>query len=117
MIVDALAVAEPSQNLAIRGVSAIGTLAAVAIPPLQPLSKACKDEQLDLPGRRAACQAMVARMEQSSTMLTQSLALSLEERWWPAGSPEREIVRAKRRRLDYLMAVSSQTSWWHKNAD
>jgi hypothetical protein len=117
MIVDALAVAEPSQNLAIRGVSANGTLAAVAIPPLQPLSKACKDEQLDLPGRRAACQAMVARMEQSSTMLTQSLALSLEERWWLAGSPEREIVRAKRRRLDYLMAVSSQTSWWHKNAD
>jgi hypothetical protein len=117
MTVDALAVAEPSQNLAMRGVGAMGTLAALAIPPLLPLSKACKLEQLDLPGRRAACEAMAARMEQSSTVLTQGLALSLEERWWPAGSPQREIVRAKRRRLDYLMTVSSHTSLWHKNAD
>jgi hypothetical protein len=60
---------------------------------------------------------MVVRLEQSSMVLTQGLALSLEERWSPAGSPEREIVRAKRRRLDYLMTVSSRMSWWHKNAD
>jgi hypothetical protein len=50
----------------------------------------------------------VARMEQSSTVLTHSLALSLQERWWPAGGPQREVVRAKRRRLDYLMTMSSR---------
>jgi hypothetical protein len=32
-------------------------------------------------------------MEQSSTVLTQSLALSLQEHWWPAGSPQREVAR------------------------
>jgi hypothetical protein len=117
MMVDAMAVANPSQSLVARGTLAIGVLAAQAIPALQPMSKACRLEQLDLPGRRAACEAMVARMEQSSTVLTQSLALSLQERWWPAGSPQREIVRAKRRRLDYLMTVSSRSRWWRMNRD
>ncbi|MDB6042285.1 MAG: hypothetical protein JWM63_836 [Gammaproteobacteria bacterium] len=117
MMVDALAVSNPSQSLATRGTAAIGMLAAQAIPALQPMSKACRLEQLDLSGRRAACAAMVARLEQSSTVLTQSLALSLQERWWPAGSPQRDIVRAKRRRLDYLMTTSSRIRWWRMNRD
>jgi hypothetical protein len=117
MMVDALAVASPSQTLATRGTEAIGVLAAQAIPPLQPMSKACRLEQLSLPGRRAACEALVARMEQSSTVLTQGLALSIQERWWPAGSPEREVLRAKRRRLDYLLTTSSRIRWWRMNRD
>lgn len=117
MMVDALAVASPSQSLATRGTEAIGVLAAQAIPPLQPMSKACRLEQLSLPGRRAACEALVARMEQSSTVLTQSLAISMQERWWPAGSPQREVLRAKRRRLDYLMTTSSRIRWWRMNRD
>lgn len=117
MMVDALAVASPSQSLATRGFEAIGVLAAQAIPPLQPMSKACRLEELSLPGRRAACEALVARMEQSSTVLTQGLAISIQERWWPAGSPQREVLRAKRRRLDYLMAMSSRIRWWRMNRD
>ena len=117
MMVDALAVANPAQSLATRATVAIGMLAAQAIPPLQPMSKACRLEQLDLPGRRAACEVMVARMEQSSTVLTQGLALSLQERWWPVGSPQRDVVRAKRRRLDYLMMTSSRIRWWRMNRD
>ena len=117
MMVDALAVASPSQSLVTRGTEAIGTLAAQAIPPLQPISKPCRPEQLGLPDRRAACEALVAGMEQSSTVLTQSLAISMQERWWPAGSPQREVLRGKRRRLDYLMAMSSRTRWWRMNRD
>lgn len=116
MMVDALAVANPSQ-IGTRGTVAIGVLAAQAIPALQPMSKACRLEQLNLLGRRAACEALVARMEQSSTVLTQSLAISMQERWWPAGSPQREVVRAKRRRLDYLMTMSSRIRWWRMNRD
>jgi len=116
MMADALAVANPSQSLATRGTVAIG-LAAQAIPALQPMSKACRLEQLNPPGRRAACEALVARMEQSDTVLTQSLAISMQERWWPAGSPQREVVRAKRRRLDYLMTMSSRIRWWRMNRD
>jgi hypothetical protein len=117
MMVDALAVASPSQDLATRGIDAIGTLAAEPIPWLEAISRACRLEQLDLPGRRAACEAMAARMEQSDTVLTQSLALSLEERWRPAGSPQRDVLRAKRRRLDYLVTMSSRIRWWRMNHD
>lgn len=117
MMVDALAVANPSQNLATRYLDAVGVVAAEAVPPLLPMAKACRVAYLDLPGRRAACEAMVARMEQSSTVLTQSLALTLQERWWPPGSPQCEVVRAKRRRLDYLMTTSSRVRWWRINRD
>jgi hypothetical protein len=98
-------------------VNAIGLLSAMAIPPLQPMSKACVREQLELPGRRAACESMFKRMEQSSTVLTQSLALSVQERWWPAGSAEREALQKQRRRLDYLLAMSNRFRWWRMNRD
>lgn len=117
MMVDALAVANPSQDLFTRGIYAMGILAAEPIPPLQAIARACRLEQLDLPGRRAACEVMVAHMEQSDTMLTQSLALSLQERWWPAGSPQRDVLHAKRRQLDYLMTMSSRIRWWRMNHD
>jgi hypothetical protein len=117
MMVDALAVASPSQDLATRGIYAIGILAAEPIPPLQAISRACRLEQLDLPGRRAACEAMAARMEQSDTVFTQSLALSLQERWWPVGSPQHDVLRAKRRRLDYLMMMSSRIRSRRMNHD
>jgi len=117
MMVDALAVASPSESLVGRGFEAMGMLAAEAVPPLQPMSRACRLEELSLPGRRAACEALVARMEQSSTVLTQSLAISMQERWWPADSPEREVLRAKRRRLDYLMTMASRVRWGRMNRD
>jgi hypothetical protein len=117
MMVDALAVANPSQNLATRYIGAVGVLAAQPVPTLLPMSKACRLAQLDLRGRRAACEAMVARMERSSTVLAQSLALGLQERWWPPASPQREVVCAKRRRLDYLLTTSSRIRWWRINRD
>lgn len=117
MLADGLTAAEPSESLANRGVEAIGILSAQAIPSLQPMSKACRLEQFDVPGRRTACEAMLKRMEQSSTVLTQGFALSLQERWWPVGTPQREALRKKRRRLDYLMMMSSRIRWWRMNQD
>jgi hypothetical protein len=117
MMVDALAVANPSWNLVKRYLGAVGVLAAQAVPPLLPMSEACRLAQLDLRGRRAACEAMVARMEQSSDVLAQGLALSLQERWWPPGSPQGEVVRAKRRRFDYLLTTSSRIRWWRVSRD
>jgi hypothetical protein len=60
---------------------------------------------------------MVARMEQSSTVLAQSLALGLQERWWPPASPQGEVVCAKRRRFDYLLTTSGRIRWWRINRD
>lgn len=117
MMVDALAVARPADDLATRGFGAIGIMAAESIPPLQAIFKACGPEPLNLPGRRAACEAMAARMEDSDTMLTQSLALGVQERWWPAGSRQLKVLHAKRRQLDYLMTMSSRIRWWRLNHD
>jgi len=117
MMVDALAVARPSDDLVTRGVGAIGIVAAESMPPLQVIVRACAPQQLGLRGRRAACEAMVAVMEHSDTMLTQSLALSVQKRWWPPDSPQGNILREKRRQLDYLMTVSSRIRWWRLNHD
>jgi hypothetical protein len=116
MSVDALTVADPSQSLAMRGLDAIGVLS-LTIPPLLPISKACRTEQLELAGRRAACEALMRRLEQSDTVLTQSLALGVQERWGAAGSPELAVVREKRRRLDYLMLTSGRERLGRLNRD
>ena len=60
---------------------------------------------------------MAARMEHSDTVLAQIAALGLQERWWPADSPQRAVLRAKRRRLDYLMTASGRIRWWRMNRD
>jgi hypothetical protein len=117
MTVDALAVGDPKLGLSERGVTAAGMLAATIIPPLQPLSKACRVEQLPQQGRRAACEALMSRLEQSSSIIGQMLALSIQQRWWPAGSPARAVVTTKRRRIDYVMTESSRMRLFRMNHD
>ena len=78
-------------------VAVIGVLAAVAIPPLQSLGKSCHLDQFDQPGRRAACEAMTARLSESDTEIMQGLGIGIQQKWWPEGSPERERLRAQRR--------------------
>ena len=117
MMVDALAVAEPSQSLAKRAVYSIGMAASLQIPHLQLIWKACRLEQIDQPGRRAACEAIAARMEQSSTMFVQKMALSMQERWLPVDSPQRDVLMARRRRLDYLMVESLDLGRRRTNRD
>jgi hypothetical protein len=117
LLTDGLAVAEPTQGLSNRATRAYGLLAAMVIPPLQPMSKACRTDQFAVPGRRAACEVMFARMEHSAAVLTQSLALSVQQRWWPAGSPQRDALAARHRRLDYLLAISSRIRWWRMDRD
>jgi hypothetical protein len=117
MTVDAMGVARPSLNLTSRVLYGIGIISAMPIPALQQISKACRLEKFDQPGRRAACETLMARMEQSSAVILQSIALRLQEGWWPVGSPQREILNTKRRRLDYLMEVSSRMRWWRMNRD
>ncbi len=117
MTVDAMGMARPSLNLTSRVVYGIGMIAAMPIPALLQISKACRLEQFDQPARRAACETLMARMEQSSAVILQSIALRIQERWWPVDSPQREVLNTKRRRLDYLMEVSSRMRWWRINRD
>jgi hypothetical protein len=117
MMFDALAVGDPKLGLSERGITAAGMLAGTIIPPLQPLSKACRVEQLARQGRHAACEALMSRLEQSSSTIGQMLALSIQERWWPPGSPERAVLATKRRRLDYVLSQSSRMRLFRMNHD
>jgi hypothetical protein len=100
-----------------RMVDAIGILAAVSIPPLQAIAKSCRADQFDQPGRREACEAMMARMAGSDNFLMQSLAVNIQQKWWPEGSLEREQLRARRRQLDYVMLASSRMRVLHLGRD
>lgn len=117
MAADGLAVADPTLSLGARGVDGIGMVAALAIPPLLPMLQACTLEALELPGRRSACEALAARLEQSDTALMQGLSLGMQARWWPADGPQRALVNAKHRRLDYLMTESGRLRPWHMERD
>jgi hypothetical protein len=117
MTVDAMGMARPSLNLTSRVMYGIGMVAAMPIPALQQISKACRLEQFDQPARRAACETLMVRMEQSSAVILQSIALRIQERWWPVDSPQREVLNTKRRRLDYLMEASNRMRWWRMNRD
>jgi hypothetical protein len=117
LMADALSVAEPTAGFSERGIHAIGIEAGMPWYSLQLMSKACHVEQFIQPGRRAACEALMVRMEQSDTNLTQSFALSVQERWWPAGSQELGVLKAKHRRLDYLMLTSSRPRLFRMNHD
>jgi hypothetical protein len=111
MIFDGMTVANPRDSIATRAIQAIGILAAQSIPPLKPLTKACRSDQFGIPGRREACDVMAKRMERADSVLAQSLALNMQERWWPAGSAQRELLRIKRRQLDYEMQMSGRIRW------
>jgi hypothetical protein len=114
MMVDALG---PKLDLAERMITATGLLAALSIPPMQPLGKACGTAQLHEHGRRSACEAMAARLQQSDTMMMQGLALSIETRWWPEGSPQYENLQAQRQQYDYLTRAASRERILHLNED
>ena len=100
-----------------RMVTAIGILAATSTPPLQPLAKACLPAQFEQRGRRAACEAMVAGLGKSDTMIAQGLGLSIQEKWWPEGSAERENLKGQRQQIQYLLIASSRERILHLNKD
>jgi hypothetical protein len=100
-----------------RMVDAIGILAAVSTPPLHAMAKSCRADQFDQHGRRDACEAMMARLADSDNFLMQSLAVSIQQKWWPEGSLEREQLRARRREFDYVMLASSRLRVLHLDRD
>jgi hypothetical protein len=106
-----------SDDLPTRMTTAIGTLAAVAIPPLRALSASCHADQFGRPGRRAACEAMMSRLSRSDTAIMQSIGLSIQERWWPDGSPERDRLQAERRQLYYVMDAASRPRIFRQNEE
>lgn len=124
MIFDSLSHDVKSQRPATFGLSAnerligaIGIMAALDIPSMQAMVHACRVNQFDEPGRRTACESMVASMETSDVVILQSLGLSLQEKWWPAGSPQREALLLRHRQQRYLMLAADRLRPLHLNGD
>jgi hypothetical protein len=86
----------------------MGILGAVDSPAFQTLALACRSDQFEAPGRRAACAQLMARLEISDAVLLQNLSLTLQEGWWSAGSPERETLRRKHLQQRYLTEAAGR---------
>jgi hypothetical protein len=86
----------------------MGILGAVDSPAFQTLALACRSDQFEAPGRRAACAQLMARLEISDAVLLQNLSLTLQEGWWSAGSPEREALRRKHLQQRYLTEAAGR---------
>jgi hypothetical protein len=115
MVTDELAATQ--EDPITRMLRAIIVVSAVAVPPLQSMSTPCRRDQFDRPGRREACEAMTARMAESDSILMQGFGLSIQEKWWPDGSVQREKLHAQREQLSYVLAASSQQRIFHMKKD
>jgi hypothetical protein len=94
-----------------------GILAAVDIPAFQAITRACRLDQFDLPGRRAACESLMARLETSDAVITQNLSLSLQQSWWPVDSPQRSALHGRLLQQRYLSVASNRVRGPHADSD
>lgn len=88
----------------------LGFMAGFALPPLQPISLACRGMELKIEGRLDKCRQAAAVVARGDTFITEGLGLSLQARLWPEDSPEGRDVAAKRLVFQYrLEQYSGQT--------
>jgi hypothetical protein len=95
----------------------VGILAAVNIPAFQTVTHACRLDHFDLQGRRAACETLMIGLETSDAVLTQNLSLSLQESWWPPGTPKYETLHQKLLQQRYLTVAAGRARGSHADAD
>ncbi len=94
-----------------------GLLAAVDVPAVAPLARACRLDQFDLPGRQAACESLMKRLASSDAVIAQNLSVSLQESWWPAGGAEHEALRREHLQQRYLTVASNRFRRLHADRD
>jgi hypothetical protein len=82
-------------------VEVAGIGAAIAIPPLQPVSTSCSKTAIANEDVLARCRRMIAALEHADSILLESFGNHLAARLWPEGSPEGIAVASRRRVLDY----------------
>jgi hypothetical protein len=96
---------------------ATGVLAAIDVPPFKPITVVCSPDQFQEPGRRAACESLMERLDTSDSILAQSLSVSVQITWWPPGSPESATLRQARMQQEYLVQASARERQGRVNAD
>lgn len=96
---------------------AAGVLAAIDVPPFKPITAACASDQLHEAGRRAACEALMRRLDASDSIIAQSLSVSVQLKWWPPGGAEAEALHARRLQQEYLVQAAGRIRKGRVDAD
>jgi hypothetical protein len=90
-------------------VEIVGSVAAMAIPPYQEISNACKGDQLEDPDVVQICRRVSAAMRQSDMYISEMVGISIAKRVWPQGSPEFLAAADARRLARYRMDTMNKT--------
>jgi hypothetical protein len=88
-------------------VNVVGIDAAIAIPPLQPVSTSCSKTAIANEDILARCRRMIAALEHADSILLESYGNHLAARLWPEASAEGIAIASRRRVLDYQMQLWS----------
>ena len=71
------------------------------IPPLQPVSRACSEQDVQQPEVLALCRRIAAAFMRTDTILLEAYGSTLAIRLWPEGSAESQQITLRRRALRY----------------
>lgn len=77
---------------------------------LQPVSRACSEQEIQQPAVLLQCRQIAAAYRQGDTILLEMYGSSLAVRLWPQGSPERLAIATERRALHYQMDLMTRNS-------
>jgi hypothetical protein len=86
----------------------IGFLAAMPLPAFTNLTKGCRGDALERPGRLASCRGVAASLQRGDTYITEMIGYAIALRVWPADSAEHEATVAARRVGRYRMDAFSR---------
>ena len=87
-------------------ITVVGIDAAIAIPPLLPVSTSCSTAAIAEPKALARCRAMAAALAHADIILFESYGNHLAEKFWPGDSAQGIAIALRRRQLDYQSHLS-----------
>ncbi|MGH8140391.1 MAG: hypothetical protein ACREVV_19620 [Steroidobacteraceae bacterium] len=94
--------------LANATVAMISIVAATVLPTMQPLAESCRGRELEIAGRLQHCQRAAQVYERGDTYIAEGLGLSIQQRLWPAVSPQAHSIAEQRRVLRYRLEESNR---------
>jgi hypothetical protein len=96
------------QELANATMTVVGIAAASLLPGFQAMSFACKGEALELSDRRELCRRAAQTLESGDTYIVEGLGLSMQQRLWPADSPQARSIKERQRVVQYRLEEYSR---------
>jgi hypothetical protein len=88
-------------SLADSELSIIGYVSALALPPYQTITNACKSERLQQSGILDACRGVAKALQNGDTYITEMIGVAVAKRLWPENSPEWQAAVEERRVYEY----------------